>query len=150
MTPNELYNQPVKKKDNDLSVLAGVYFNHMPELDGIINSWELENIKQERIEIWYYVNHNFDHRRIWRLAAVTLDNYPFMIIQNAGREGDDHYERFITDYAVYQAAVTYIKTFAPPILFRVNECEIVDPNHDIKNLTDFYGNEWNTVEQEHY
>ena len=62
-----------------------------------------------------------------------------MIIQNAGREGDDHAKRFITDFEKYSEMVTYIKTIMP-----IDEIEssgdAVGIDDDIKGLTDFYSN----------
>lgn len=101
MTPNELYNLKPIRSDFDVAILFGCYYNHMPEIEHL---YTLPVPDNTRVEIRYYKDHSYDGRRIWRLASVWLDGYPFMIIRNAGREGDDFADRFITNEAKYQAA----------------------------------------------
>jgi hypothetical protein len=45
-----------------------------------------------------------DSRRYWELCTAWFDNQPFMIIRRAGREGDDHKSRFITNVGLFQQA----------------------------------------------
>jgi len=59
-----------------------------------------------------------------------------MIIQNAGREGDDHRRRFVTDKEKYKEMIKYIRT----LLESEEEIEdYFDPNEDIQGLDSFYG-----------
>lgn len=144
MKPSELYKREPESVGVDVSVLFGCYFNHMPEIEGS-EVWRLsaEGIKSERVEIRYYKNHNYDGRRIWRLASVWLDGQPFMIIQNAGREGDDHSARFITDVERYKQAVDYVKTLLPPYFGDIPD--VVDADTDIPDLLSFYSGDLETV-----
>lgn len=144
MTPNELYQRTPERVDNDLSVLFGFYFNHMPEVGGD-EGWRLieGQIESKRIEVRYYKDHNYDGRRIWRLASVWLDSKPFMIIQNAGREGDDHSARFITDTERYVEAVVYIKSILPPRFGEISDVVKIDA--EIPNLTSFYSSDLETI-----
>lgn len=65
-----------------------------------------------------------------------------MIIRNAGREGDDFCDRFITDYKLYQDMVKYLATLIKPnSQMKPADGEIRKLNDDIPNLTDFYGND---------
>lgn len=149
MTPATLYERKPESMDHAVGILNGFYYNHVPELAGDTLPDEDPN---KRVQIRYYQNFNFDGRRFWRLASVwyatkdskdsnDCDWKPFMIIQNAGREGDDHHKRFVTDAALYEEAARYLKTI---VLFR--ECsdldkDVVDPLVDVPKLTEFYGNE---------
>jgi hypothetical protein len=109
VTPAELYARKPERVDHIVGVLGGFYYNHMPEIDDGYMPYEDPN---KRIAIRYYKDFDFDGRRFWRLAAVCFDGLPFMIIQNAGREGDDHHRRFITDLHQYKDAVKYVLSIA--------------------------------------
>lgn len=138
MKPKELYARAPESVDHGLGILHGFYYNHVPELEHDILPAEDPH---QRVAVRYYKNFNFDHRRFWALAAVCFDGLPFMIIQNAGREGDDHAERFVTDEGTYWAAMRYLKTIALVPEHHVDRAkDVVDPDVDIKGLTDFYGN----------
>jgi len=138
VTPKDLYARAPERVDHAVGVLIGCYYNHVPEIDDGYLPHEDPN---GRIAIRYYKDFNFDGRRYWRLAAVCFNGLPFMIIQNAGREGDDHHKRFITDLATYHEAVKYILTIANIPDRHQTEKDVVDPEADIPKLTDFYGNE---------
>lgn len=106
MKPCELYAREPESTSNDLYILDGFYYTHIPEVE-----WDnIDKSNNPRIAIKYYKNHCFDGRRVWILASVWFDVQPVMIIQNAVREGDDHAKRFITNEKLYDEMVTYIKT----------------------------------------
>ncbi len=133
MTPNELYAMEPEEVTYSLDYLSGVYFNHVDidEMDMLATF----NVKQDRVEIRMLKNFCFDGRRIWRLATVWFDKQPVMVIQNAGREGDDHQERFITDVEQFSKMVGFIRSLVPP-----EQIDVYDPNQQIDGLTSFYGN----------
>lgn len=147
MTPNELYKRMPENSHFDLDNLVGFYYNHIPEIDAhdISNANETE----QRVLIKEYKFFDFDGRRFWRLASVWFDGTkddkladaykPVMIIQNAGREGDDYDGRFITDEKLYLEMVTYIRSLINDRPYQTSD--VVDPDVDINNLTSFYGNE---------
>ncbi len=93
--------------------LSGCYYNHLPEIPGWGTGGDYD---QDRVEVRVLAYVNFDGRRYWQLATVWYRDeledgplwVPFMVIQNAGREGDDHSDRFVTDSALYAKAVRYI------------------------------------------
>lgn len=145
MTPNELYNRTPEQTDTDINMLIGCYYNHIPEIsdtDLFLGSDKISAIQEQltwsqKVQIKYYKKHCFDGRRVWILASVWFDGSPVMIIQNAGREGDDWAERFITDPHQYVQMVKYINSLIP---FEVDErdADVVNPNKEIRNLTAFY------------
>ena len=138
MKPAELYKRTPERIDNDINRLYGCYFNHIPEIEALQYGGGMLEDKDKRIAIHYYKDFDYDCRRIWALAAVKFDDQFVMIIQNAGREGDDWHKRFITDSHVYIDMVRYIATLVPAGEDRSQD-DFVDLNEDINGLTHFYG-----------
>lgn len=138
MTPNELYNRIPEDSYYGCNYLIGCYNSHVPELEAF--EWDLDQDKaqkDERIMIKVYKHFDFDHRRFWRLSSVWFDGAPVMVLQNAGREGDDCSQRFVTDEERYRRMVAYLFT----LIKHDDSIATVDPDKDIKDLTSFYGNE---------
>jgi hypothetical protein len=139
-TPIQLYMMLPQETHNRVRELVGVYYNHIPEVvdaDGL--AWDATS---PRVQIRVIKRFDFDGRRYWQLATVWFDDKPVMIIQNAGREGDDHRARFITDPELYAQMCTHIAS----LIINVQQLEltdVVDINDDIDGLTEFYGNELN-------
>ena len=145
MTPEELYGMTPELVDHDLDILKwdGSHHNHVPELQ--FEEKLPFTDPNKRISIKYYKKFQFDQRRYWALASVWfkhswLEDSPFMIIQNAGREGDDHSERFITHMGIYELAIAYLRSICT-ISFDESTKRIVSALDDIPNLTKFYGDE---------
>jgi hypothetical protein len=82
----------------------------------------------------------YDYRRYWELTTVWFDGQPVMIVQNAGREGDDYHERFITDPHAYADMVGYLRTLLPADLN--DPSDVVDPNVERDDLLAFYSDEF--------
>lgn len=134
MTPTQLYQRTPTKTDHDLTRLKGFYFDHIPEIKGTLPSDD----PIQKVEVRYFKDFHFDTRRYWLLASVWFENKPVMIIQNAGREGDDHAASFITDMEQYRVMIGYLAT-----LQKHDDVKdrTVNPDTDVPNLTSFYGNE---------
>jgi hypothetical protein len=140
VTPAALYERIPERIDTAVEILKGCYYNHVPELEFDILPHEVAN---SRVQIRYYKEFDFDGRRYWRLASVWYETNdchwkPFMIIQNAGREGDDHHKRFVTDVGLYAEAVRFLKSIC--LTPDKGDPEVVSPFDDIEGLTEFYGN----------
>lgn len=131
----DIYSLKPKKVTKELDELKGFYADLLPEID----SDDLRSIddKNEKVEIQYYVDYSFDGRRTWTLASVWFDSYPVMIIQRAGREGDDHYKRFITSKDNFTSMVQYIRSLIT--LVKDDYLDVIDENEDRKDLEMFYG-----------
>jgi hypothetical protein len=99
----------------------------------------------DKIQIKVIKEHYFDYRRLWRLATVWFDGVPVMVVQNAGREGTDHFTRYITNRIQFVNMCVYIDKIilnqTPPDEYddyiNENECE--------PGLTHFYGQDLNGV-----
>lgn len=137
MTPNQLYNQTPESVSNEISILTGCYYCHIPELEAQLIELGLSTLESSRIQIKYHKNHCFDGRRVWILASVWLDNKPVMIIQNAGREGDDWVRRIVTDHQLYTDMVEHIQSILPTQDHTKDD--VVDPDVDTDDLISFYG-----------
>ena len=131
----EIYNLKPKTITKDIYCLNGFYYNHVPEIDFSNIDYDLN----KKIEIKYYVDYCFDGRRTWKLASVWYDDKPVMIIQNAGREGDDHHERFITDKNLYFDIIKYLQSLIISEEIEEELDDLIDEGIEIDNLTNFYG-----------
>jgi hypothetical protein len=140
VTPNELYARtPVAVVADNLDALKGCYYDHLPEID--VLAFELapiiEGPMKGRFELRYYRRFCSDGRRIWHLYSLWFDGRPVMILQNAGREGDDHHRRIVTDVPRLASAISSIRTFLGAD--KVLPEEIADPSHSVLGLDTFYG-----------
>lgn len=142
MTPNELYDREpeqvvlaIEPDTRLVGYLDGCYYNHVPEVDE-----HAQYNASDRVECRIYKDFNFDGRRFWRLASIWFDGKPVMIVQNAGREGDDWAKRYVTDQKAYAEMVYHIMSLMKPEL-DMGGHDFVDPDTDIEDLTSFYGNE---------
>lgn len=145
MTPNELYSREpqrvellIKPLHNEEGVgmlssyLSGCYYNHIPEISQY-DRFRLTDRAQVRIHKFF----DFDGRRIWSLSSMWLDGKPFMIMQNAGREGDDHAQRFITDISAYTELVSLLHSLRIPDDAEVEN--VIDPEENRNDIDTFYG-----------
>lgn len=133
--PIELYNMEPIHEEKCLGELKGFYYNHIPEVD-LGWSSSAYGLNNERVTIKCYKNHCFDGRRVWKLASVWLDEKPVMIIQNAGREGDDHAKKFVTNKQLYIEMINYIQSLVKKDFDDVEE---YNENEDNERLITFYG-----------
>jgi hypothetical protein len=112
MTINELLARTPEETTKDYSDLAGFVYSHFPEIadhDWFKIDWNKNLLLTQSI----YKHFDYDGRRFWKLASVSFDGVPFMIVQNAGREGDDHVHRFIIDSEGYLKTLNYLKDLYP-------------------------------------
>ena len=138
MTPSAYYNcKNVIRETNDLNEIFGMSsHSHIPEINEYYIHEE-DNIKNEHITTKVLLDKNTDGRRIVKVITVWYDKNPVMIIRAAGREGDDHYDRFITDVFLYRSMVNYLRLILPHE--EINEDEIVNSEADVANLNILYG-----------
>ncbi len=137
MTPNELYARPAQQVVvDDFFCLKGCYYDHLPEVGA--DASELDKVLcgplKGRFELRFYRKRNSDQRRVWWLYSLWLDGKPVMVLQNAGREGDDHHRRIVTDQTLLAETVRLIRTHLP-----VSPAdEVADPSTEIEGLDAFY------------
>jgi hypothetical protein len=150
ITPQDLYDQPTEFETNNLNEMFsssnthteinGCYYNHMPE----VSSDQLERQFDSAalcLKLKVHQFFDFDGRRYWCLSSLWHLGTPFMIMQNAGREGDDHAKRYITDIKTYNRAHNYVNNRRIYVEVAESESDIVNPTEPLGNkLTTFYGN----------
>ena len=139
-TPNDLYRlEPERiiggQFNSNEYLWWGSYFNHIPEIDAYA---EYEDT--DKIEVQIYKDFDFDGRRFWRLASIWFEGEPVMIIRNAGREGDDHASRFVTDRERYIQMVSHILSLQKLDESGIEGEDFVDPDEEVTELLEFYGN----------
>jgi len=149
-TPRQIYEMPCVEKSKDLTILVGCYYNYLPALPSSIEALG----EDHAIEIRYVENHQFDTRRIWVLGSVWYKGKPVMVIQNAGREGDDHAKCFVTDVTMYCEMVQHLLVQCAKntkVELQADEkISIVDIEAEIPNLTEFYSYDLASVKFEYY
>lgn len=136
MNCKQLYEMDAKQKDWIAGTLVE-FFDHdeVSDKDGIYRIEE--KALNEKISVKDIVNYCFDGRRVWVLKSLWFDNKPFAIMQEAGREGDDHRDRYISNAEVFKECVDFINSLLQPKIEEING--LVDENQDMANLTSFYG-----------
>lgn len=132
------YHMEVLKTEKDLSILVGFYYSHIPEAVEAGQVDVLRHIKNEKIQIRYHADKIVDASRCWILASVWFNDNPIMIIQNAGRDGDDHACKYVTLLSHYIEMVTYIKGLIKPEFDEIT-IPVIDLEKDMPELTEFYG-----------
>lgn len=131
-TARELYQAQHTETSNVINRLWGCYYNHVPE--AIPEGGGYDDIESTRIEIRYLANQQIDERRCWQIATVWFDDYPVMIIQNAGREGDDFSRRLVTNAPAFMAMCQHLRALTT-ISTEPEEYPLDEQNLD---LTHFY------------
>ena len=151
MTINELLKLPIIGETYDIGPLIGCYYNHIKEIkygDEELPSYVFQdpncfNLEEnDRVKVSFLANDQFDTRRIWVLAVVYYETDPVMVIQNAGREGDDYSKRFIIEEykSSYLLMLDYINSLRmPPKNDDINKDDIYSIDKDLGDqLTSFY------------
>lgn len=135
-TPKEIYEMTHESSTHKLDHLAGCYYNHIEECE-LLHDGELYEIDTDRIEIRFIMDFSYDGRRVWQLATVWLDGEPVMITQNAGREGDDFSQRFITDQGLFFSMCDHIRSLISEKNKKLLE-DLYEMDEEISGLTFFY------------
>lgn len=114
MTPAQVYEMPEVFHSNGISVmtideLCSFTTNHFPEVDLFELSYDKVRAKGD-ITVVTHAYHYEDFRRYWALWSAWFRGKPFMVLQNAGREGSDHNKRFVTSAPLYWDAIDSLRT----------------------------------------
>lgn len=137
MTPAQLLAREPVRVETDFHDLEGHAYNHLSELGFSIR--DLKETWAPRIEVRVYGYRQEDSRRYWKLAAVYFNWEPVMIVQNAGREGDDHHARFMLNPDLYYRMLRVIAALPRSEAFEDQSGPGVLMDEDIEGLDQFYG-----------
>lgn len=146
MTANDLYMITPVEVEQGINPLIGFYYNHIPEVTGLLSksSDDLKGIG-DKIEVRTIKIHWFDHRRFWRIATVWHEDKAVMVIQNAGREGDDFSRRYITDRQNFDRMIKYLGGEKSSKYIVSDDSIVISPSSNIRALTEFYGEDLETI-----
>jgi hypothetical protein len=133
--------------------LVGCYYNHIPELVDYNNNHVLDGFYNDGLIVKTIAHFDYDGRRYWNLSMVYFKDISFMMVQNAGREGDDHAHRFIFNDGKYKEIIAELSTIENPseyaifdnaidgIILNDDTTIVEDLEEYCKEYTQFYGND---------
>lgn len=151
MKPTELYSRKPEEISTDLNDMSGgSYGANFPEIYELGCSFWFDDVKQDAVEIHIYKDHCFDGRRTWELRGIFFNSKPVMITRNAGREGDDHCSRFITNGDLFFEMIDYLKGIISKQERKEEEIETFDPEVEITDLVNFYNNKLELFDANYY
>lgn len=114
MTLEELLALPFVSETYSPNILIGCYYNHIPELaDFNLHTIAEEVEKSERLVIRTIGEHIVDYRRWAAVRILFIDTTPVMLIRNAGREGDDFYDRTVFSPEKYHEMINWLRSLLP-------------------------------------
>lgn len=102
----------------------------------------LEAIEAEgMVKVQQLVDQSYDGDRYAALYTLWFKGKPVGIFQVAGRSGCDHFQRWITDSAVYAELCNYLRNKLAEGDDRV---EVYDPEHEVypEEVFSFYGHDF--------
>lgn len=134
MRPLDLYQRKPERETKELwSLQDGGNGKILPDIQYFVGAPKKPN---ERVTLRFLKDWCFDGRRTWQLFTVWLDERPVMIVQRAGREGDDHIARFVTDAGTYGEMIKYLREITAE---EEEISEHVAPDAEVEGLDRFYG-----------
>ncbi len=119
--------------------------NWFPEV-GIVDMLGEDGFKtlqaEGRLQIRKLVDEYVDGYRICMMHTIWFDGEPVLIVQDAGRSGQDHRQRWVTDAARYWALLTYM--LSKVRLEADNSFDVVDPEKLVyeEDVFFFYGTDF--------
>jgi hypothetical protein len=131
-TAQQLYDLPISSSEDSWTQNLTTIEEHLYEFESLPYDLDVSSLNYE---IRTIKDHCYDGRRTWTLRTVWFEGVPFMIVQNAGREGNDHNDRFITNVAQYKKFVAAIQA----LLINDNDLsDVIDVNEERPDLDRFY------------
>lgn len=139
LTLNDIYALPGKPIALTEWVLRADWF---PELGSVWqdSSGVLDALAAAgRLTVTEIINDYIDGRRIVTMHTLRMDGKPFMVVQNAGREGDDHRRRWVTDEEAFHQALHHLTMHMAEQ--DGNTTDLVDPEAPqfVDEILCFYG-----------
>lgn len=123
-------------------VLRERWFPEAASALSLLGTPALEAMQAEgRLQVRELVNPYIDGYRIAQMHTLWLDGHPVLIVQDAGRGGDDHHKRWVTDGPRYFEMLAYLLSK----LAVENEAhDITDPEAEVYEETvfSFYGKDF--------
>lgn len=135
--------QPIKLAD---WLLRADWFPEVEALEWSLSTEILETLDAEgRLSIRRVFHHDCgDSYRYAEMHAVWFDDKPVMLVQNAGRSGDDVKRRWITDRNGFEAICHYLRQHLGTT---VNDDDVYDPDSLVyeEDILELYGVDFGTA-----
>lgn len=121
-------------------VLRDDWFLEIPDVNNRISDVLEELEKEGRLKVKCLVDVYIDYRRYAAMHTVWFDELPVFVVQNAGREGNDHFNRWVTDLPRYVQLLNYLQSKIP----LEGYSEAVDPEKEVfpEEIFYFYGTDF--------
>lgn len=131
---------PVDLKEN-LFTLKGSW---VPEIDHLVPDYDPKvaaDIDEEgRMCIKTVIFENIDCERYVQMCTVWFDDRPVLIVQEAGRSGRDHFNRWIVDLSCYSEMLIYLaKKFTATPDAKIQDYLELDAEVYPETFFNFYG-----------
>lgn len=137
MTPKMVYVLPPCRDPHDTHDLLYYVVKQLTSNSGY--ALAIDITMATRVTVRLHAVHEFDYRRTWQLFSLCLDKDPVMLVQIAGREGDDYYHQFITNVSQYHVMVAYLRSLSAEVLGDDEITSVLDAEMACEDLTSFYG-----------
>ena len=129
MTPAEIYSLPVARTAGLSEMLNSDPWPLFP----VCAPWGMEEIAGLEVKVHGLLKR--DPRRFWSVFSVWLDGKPVACGRMAGREGDDSYDRWITDEEGYRKLASLVRTAVDA----GEEIPLTDATADLGVVVEWYG-----------
>ncbi len=144
ITLNDVYALPGTPQDLREWVLRERWFPEVPNLAYDITTEVLETLQAEgRLRVVELAAPYIDGNRVAELRTLWFDGAPFAVVQDAGRGGDDHRRRWVTDAKAYAAALQYLLQH---LVLNARTEDLVNPEAPFypEEVLNFYGHDFAT------
>jgi hypothetical protein len=92
----------------------------------------------DRLHIAAILDQYIDGYRSWTVSKLTLDDKPFAIVQNGGRDGEDFKGLFVTDMTLFREAKRYLMSLQEEHPDFNKTLKVINPSEKSMDLTAFY------------
>ncbi len=144
ITLNDVYALKGTPQDLREWVLRERWFPEVPNLAYDMTTELLETLQAEgRLRVVQLAAPYIDGNRVAELHTLWFDNAPFAVVQDAGRSGDDHRQRWVTDATAYAAALQYLLQH---LVLGARTEDLVSPEAPFypEEVLNFYGHDFAT------
>lgn len=112
ITLSQVYALPATKIPLTQFVLADTWFK-ATDLDFLYDGEVLQGLEADgRLEVLQLIYESADGYRYAAMYTVWLDKSPVFIVQQAGRGGQDYFNRWVTDEKGYLELLAYLQEFS--------------------------------------
>lgn len=118
----------------------------LPELSDLIGGYgcsaPAQLVEENRFVIKSLIDERYNGGRYSHMRTIWFDGKPVLIFQEAGRSGQDHFKRWVTDKETYVEVLAYLVEMLTVRPDTFEDRDYVDPESEVypEELLHFYGN----------